>query len=156
MKSARLAAQCSLIDRLRGGVFAGDITLGCASAQAMLIESARGLACTIKPGDDLAIQIQHLALAIDSKTRAAIVHERRAPSGVEWRRLDLVLGRRLAEIQIRAAVHKRIVALHRCLQGNTVHWLRLIWMLNRGRKLLKRPRAEEIAVGIYVGRSKLP
>src|SRR5439155_1121902 len=105
---------------------------GHAPAQAMLIESARGLARAIEPGDDLAIHVQHLALAVDPQTRAAVVHERRAPSGVEWRRLDLVPGYRLAEIQVRAGVHKRIVALHRCLQGGAVHRLLLIWILDGG------------------------
>src|ERR671918_1268020 len=115
-----------------GGVLAGDVTLGSASPQAMLIEPTCRLAPAVQARYYLAIHVHHLALLVDPETGARVVHERCTPSRVEWRSLDLVLGCGLAEIQVRAGIHERVVPLYCCLQDCSIHRFCLIRVLDGG------------------------
>src|SRR5262245_56186988 len=97
----------------------------------MLIEAAGRFSSTVKTRYNLPIHVHHLALPINPQASATIVHKWRRPSGVKGRGMDLILGRRLAEVGVYTGVHKRVVAVDRCLQGGAVHGLRLIWILDR-------------------------
>src|SRR5579863_3712963 len=72
------------------GVLAGYIALAGGAREPMLAEAARRLAASIEPGDDRAVHIGYLALAIDAQADARVVNDRRRPRGVERRRRDLI------------------------------------------------------------------
>src|SRR5262245_40947096 len=91
---------------VRGGVCPGDVSLGAAAAQPVLVEAAGRFAATVEARDHLALHVQYLALRVDPKTSPGIVHERRSPGGVERRRLNLVPGPGLAKIHVRTGIHK--------------------------------------------------
>ena len=91
---------------LRGRVFAGNVPLGRAAAQPMLVEATGRFAATVQAGDHLAKHVHYLALRVDPEASARVVDERRGPGGVEWRRPDFIPGHGLAEIHITTGVHK--------------------------------------------------
>ena len=69
---------------------ARDIALAGGARQAVLAEAARRLAAAIKPGNDLAVHVDHLAVGVDAQARARVVNHRRRPGGIEGRLGDLV------------------------------------------------------------------
>ena len=81
---------------------AGDIALAGGASEAMLAEAAGRFAAAIKAGNDLAIQIDHLAAGVDAQTRARVMHHRRRPGGIERRRGDFVERSGFTEILIDA------------------------------------------------------
>jgi hypothetical protein len=89
---------------------AGDASLGCASRQAVKTETTGGFPAAVKARNGLAVQIDNLAICVDSQPRPRIVDDWSRPSGVEWRPFDLILRRRFAEIQVFSTVYKAIVS----------------------------------------------
>ena len=63
-----LQAAILLSDFFRSCVPASDAALHRAARQTVQAESARGLASAVKPGDDFAIQVDHLAFPINPET----------------------------------------------------------------------------------------
>src|SRR5579862_1896152 len=61
---------CLHLHGFGGRILAGDIALASGPCEPVLAEAARRLAASIEPGDDLAIHIDHLALAIDAQADA--------------------------------------------------------------------------------------
>jgi len=95
---------------------ARDIALAGGTGQTVQAEAARRLAAAIKPGDNLTVQIYHLAVRVDAQARAGVVNHRRRPGGMEGWRGDLVQWLWFAEVVIRARVHERIVARYGLFQ----------------------------------------
>ena len=122
----------------------------------MLIEAPGRFAATVQAGNHLPLHIHHLALLVDPQTGARVMHQRRGPGGIEWRRLDLVLRGRLAEIPIRPGVHTGVVTHHCRLQDGAAHLLGLLGIGDRGRELRQRVGVEAIAVRIHVRWGDLP
>jgi len=76
----------------------------------MLVASAGRSAAAVQAAYPLATPVHHLAPRVAPEASARAVHERRGPGGVERRRLDRVLGRRLAAIYLCPGVPWRCLA----------------------------------------------
>src|SRR5882724_3820118 len=103
---SKILTTSSFVLRFSRGIYTGNVTLRGAAAHAMLIEPSRGLAGAIKTRDHLPIHVHHLASRIDPEAGAGVVNHRRCPRSIERRRLNLVLRRRLAEIDVLARIHE--------------------------------------------------
>src|SRR5260370_41898199 len=88
---------------------AGDVALAGGAGEAVLAEAAGGFAAAIEPRDDLAVHVDHLALAVDAKSGARVMHHRRRPGGVEWRVGGLFPPARLSGIPADAGIAERIL-----------------------------------------------
>src|SRR5512135_1008024 len=114
----------------------------------MLIETAGAFTGAIEAGNNLAVQIQHLTLAIDSQAGTGVMHVGSGPRRVERRRLKFVLWSRLVEVGVFTRVNERIVTLHGGVENLALHRLGLKFVLDRGGELRQRVAAEKITVGI--------
>src|ERR1700680_2176247 len=104
--------RCILLGFGEGGFSTGYPAEDSPSSQAMQGESTGRFAAAIESGDDLALHVHDLALAVDPQTRQAIVEYGRGPGSVERRLLDFVFGFRFSKVRILAHIHIGVVLGH--------------------------------------------
>src|SRR3954451_899065 len=105
----------SLLRQLRD-VISGNPPERRGAADAMLAETAGGIAASIKAGDRPAAQVNDLRARIDAQSRIGVVDRRRMPGRVDRRLGDLVHGRRLLEVLIDRGVDEQVVSIDRFAQ----------------------------------------
>src|SRR5262245_65596526 len=103
---------------------------------------------SLEAGDDLALRVEYLPLAVDPQASIGVVPHRANRGGVKRRFVDLVHRRILAapEVGVGACVHVRVPLAHRLREALQRHPLELVALLDLLRQLFDGVGAEEIAV----------
>src|SRR5262245_56104153 len=137
---------------------AGDVAMDQGSSQAMLVAAARSFAAGIETGDDRALGVDDLTLAVDPHSPIGVVPDSADRSGIERRLLDLVHGGVLSapEIGIVALIDIGVPLANRLLEMLERHALELVARVDLLGQIVDGVGAEEVAVVGGEGRADVP
>ena len=137
---------------VRGRMPAGDKALTSGAGKPMQAETAGRFAAAIEARNNVAVQVEDLTLGVDPQAGSGVVDDRCRPGGEERWGGKFIPWRGLAEVMVDAGVDEAVVALDRVDQVLRRHRHALMLHDDLGRQLGDAAGAEEVAVGIDVGR----